>query len=79
MRLSTTAKQAWSVTPRLGAKVRKAKKRVQSASKAIEMSFKGQPLREGHRVAWALHYGEDPGSTQIDHIDGNKPRLITSV
>ena len=36
-----------------------------------QMSFKGQPLR-AHRVAWALHYGEDPGSTQIDHIDGNK-------
>ena len=25
-----------------------------------------------HRIAWALHYGEDPGEMQIDHIDGNK-------
>jgi hypothetical protein len=25
-----------------------------------------------HRVAWAIHYGADPGEMEIDHRDGNK-------
>ena len=25
-----------------------------------------------HRLAWYMHYGEDPGDKQIDHIDRNK-------
>lgn len=25
-----------------------------------------------HRVAWAIHYGADPGDMQIDHINANK-------
>jgi hypothetical protein len=25
-----------------------------------------------HRVAWFLHYGEDPGGKEIDHINGIK-------
>ena len=70
MRLSTTAIQAWSVI-RLGGKGKKGEEAGSVSVHGIEMSFKGQPLR-AHRVAWALHYGEDPGSTQIDHIDGNK-------
>lgn len=24
-----------------------------------------------HRLAWAIHYGEDPGVMLVDHIDGN--------
>jgi hypothetical protein len=26
----------------------------------------------GHRIAWFLFYGEDPGSSQLDHINGNR-------
>ena len=25
-----------------------------------------------HRLAWALHYGEDPNPCELDHIDRNK-------
>ena len=25
-----------------------------------------------HRVAWALHYGEDPGEYEVDHINHNR-------
>jgi len=25
-----------------------------------------------HRIAWAIHYGEDPGLAEVDHIDGNR-------
>jgi hypothetical protein len=25
----------------------------------------------GHRLAWVIYYGEDPGELQIDHIDRN--------
>jgi hypothetical protein len=25
-----------------------------------------------HRIAWAFHYGEDPGDREVDHINGNR-------
>ncbi len=27
---------------------------------------------KAHRIAWFLHYGEQPGKKQIDHINGDK-------
>lgn len=27
---------------------------------------------QGHRIAWYLHTGTDPGTMSIDHIDGNR-------
>jgi hypothetical protein len=29
-------------------------------------------LYAAHRIAWYLHTGEDPGSKDIDHINGNR-------
>lgn len=26
----------------------------------------------GHRIVYCMHYGIDPGTMQVDHIDGNK-------
>jgi hypothetical protein len=31
-----------------------------------------QEVFKAHRLAWALHYNQDPGGMQIDHIDENK-------
>lgn len=27
---------------------------------------------QAHRICWCLHYGEDPGETEIDHINSIK-------
>lgn len=27
---------------------------------------------KAHRIAWAMHYGEDPGALFVDHINGDK-------
>jgi hypothetical protein len=37
----------------------------------IVVNIKGN-FYKAHRIAWALHYGEDAFSFEIDHIDGNK-------
>ncbi|MBA1156933.1 HNH endonuclease [Microvirga mediterraneensis] len=36
----------------------------------LQIRFEGKGYRY-HRVAWALHHGEDPGDSLIDHADGN--------
>jgi len=36
----------------------------------VVMCIEGKTI-QGHRIAWALHYGEWP-SDEIDHINGNK-------
>ncbi len=39
-------------------------------SRYIGFLWKGK-LWQAHRVAWAIHHGEDPGELCIDHIDGD--------
>ena len=34
------------------------------------LSLKGRVLL-AHRIAWLLHYGEDPGNLVVDHINGD--------
>ncbi len=35
----------------------------------IQVQLKGR-MYTGHRIAWALFYGKDPGDYQVDHING---------
>jgi hypothetical protein len=40
---------------------------------AIQTTYTGRArLLLGHRVAWALHYGDDPYPMHIDHINRNR-------
>lgn len=48
----------------------KAGQRVGWSRDYVRLRFRGSNLT-GHRVAWALHYGEWPEG-QIDHINGNR-------
>lgn len=43
----------------------------QNASGYIEIRFDRKNY-QGHRVAWYLHTGEDPGVLQVEHIDTNR-------
>ena len=43
----------------------------QNASGYIEIRFDRKNY-QGHRVAWYLHTGEDPGILQVEHIDTNR-------
>lgn len=36
----------------------------------LQIRFDGKGYRY-HRIAWALHHGEDPGDSLIDHADGD--------
>lgn len=39
----------------------------------VSMKIDGRKQRyKAHRISWLLYYGVDPGSYQIDHIDGRK-------
>ena len=42
-----------------------------SHSGYIYITINGKCFK-AHRLAWALHHNQDPGSMQIDHIDQNK-------
>lgn len=41
-----------------------------SKGKYWRLNLNGRVL-QGHRVAWMLHYGEDPGQLLVDHINGD--------
>jgi hypothetical protein len=43
----------------------------QNASGYIEIRFDRKNY-QGHRVAWYLHTGEDPGTLQVEHVDTNR-------
>ena len=38
--------------------------------KYISLKCQGRSL-QAHRVAWYMHYGEDPGQMHVDHINGD--------
>ena len=37
----------------------------------IQVKLWGRRFK-AHRLAWALHYGTDPGSLQVDHVNRNR-------
>lgn len=41
-----------------------------ASKKYISLKCNGRSL-QAHRVAWYMHYGEDPGSMHVDHINGD--------
>jgi hypothetical protein len=67
---SETGIVTWKNKPAIKARVKVGDETSSSTHNGYKrIKFKGCEYR-AHRICWFLHYGEDPGDMQIDHING---------